>query len=30
MEYFEQRKHLLFNIYQFQQLFQEKEESYEC
>lgn len=28
MEYFEPRKHLLFNIYQFQQLSQEKEESY--
>lgn len=30
IEYFEPRKHLLFNIYQFQHLFQEKEESYEC
>ena len=28
MEYFEPRKHHLFNIYQFRQLAQEKEESY--
>ena len=28
MEYFEQRKHHLFDIYQFRQLTQEKEESY--
>ena len=29
MEYFEPRKHHLFNIYQFRQLTQEKEESYD-
>lgn len=29
MEYFEPRKHFLFNIYQFQQLSQEKEECYD-
>ena len=29
MEYFELRKHQLFNIYQFRQLPQEKEESYD-
>ena len=29
MEYFEPRKHHLFNIYQFRQLIQEKEESYD-
>ena len=29
MEYFEPRKHYLFNIYQFLQLTQEKEESYD-
>ena len=29
MEYFERRKHHLFNIYQFRQLTQEKEDSYD-
>ena len=29
MEYFEPRKHHLFNIYQFRQLTQEKEDSYD-